>query len=305
MRILITGGAGYIGFSLVRALASRDDVRSIRVIDNLSRRNHALFVSGSHGKVPVEFRRVDLLDGQLLEQMVRDVDVVIHLAARATTPQSDLDHHVFDQVNNWGTSQLARTLSASPAHTVVYVSSFAVYGEHDEPVTEATTPAPASSYGVSKMAGEAHLRRLATSDRRVHVVRAGNVFGFNPAIRFDTVINAMCFDAWTERTVRIHGDGTQTRPFIAVDTLAETLAELVASDQGSGLWNLASHNASVLDLVSILQELVPRLEYMHLHRDMRMQRITMDVPSTLLAQLGVESAPLKDSMARLIKALEG
>lgn len=88
--------------------------------------------------------------------------------------------------------------------------------------------------------------------------------------------------------MRIHGDGMQTRPFINVDTLAEVLAALPGAALGSQTWNLATHNASILDIVEILQRLVPDLEYLHLHRDMRMQRIAMALPLALAAELAIE-----------------
>lgn len=304
MRPLITGGAGYVGFSLVRSLAKRDDVERITVIDNLARRNWALFVSGSHGPVPVDFRRIDILDGYSLDSAMDRVDTVFHLAAHASTPHADRDHHVFDQVNNWGTAQVARAIEKAPeVRDVVYASTFAVYGDSPDPITPDTAPMPSSSYGISKLAGEDHLRRL--KDRNVHIVRAGNVFGFNPAIRFDAVINALCFDAWTERTIRITGDGTQRRPFVHVDKLADALARLPGSDIDAGTYDLATHNASVDEIADILHEQVPDLDRIYMNRDIRMHNVVMELPSPLAARLDIEPTPLADQIASLIAALQG
>jgi len=305
VRFLITGGAGYVGFSLVRQLAQRSDVEHIRVVDNLARKNHALFVSGAHGDVPIDFRRVDILDGPSLRKAAENVDVVFHLAAHATTPQSDLDHHIFDQINNWGSGQVALAVEQSSAHTVVYLSSFAVYGSDAQAVDEATPPVPTSSYGIAKLAGEEQLQRLEELGRTVHIVRAGNVFGFNPAIRFDAVINAMCFDAWTERKIRIHGDGHQTRPFVEVSTLASALADLARSDAPSGVWNLATHNASIGAIADIVRDLVPDTETMHLHRDQRMQEVQMVLPCSMTEYVPLAQSSLYDALAKLIAALRG
>ncbi len=304
MRPLITGGAGYVGVSLVRALAKRDDVERITVVDNLARRNWALFVSGSHGPVPVDFRKVDILDGHSLDAAVAGADTVFHLAAHASTPHADRDHHVFDQVNNWGTAQVARCIEkATSVRDVVYLSTFAVYGDSPEPIRAETEAMPSSTYGISKLAGEEHLRRL--KDRNVHIVRAGNVFGFNPAIRFDAVINALCFDAWTERTIRLTGDGSQTRPFIHVTKLAEAIARLPGANIESGTYDLATHNASVDELADILNDLVPDLDRIYANRDVRMQNLVMDLPSPLATRLGIEPSPLADQIASLIAALQG
>lgn len=304
MRVLVTGGAGYVGFSLVRRLATTAEVEHVRVVDNLARGSHALFVSGSHGPVPVEFRKVDILDGYSLDAALEGVDTIFHLAAHATTPDSDAQIHIFDQVNNWGSAQVARSIEKhATVERVLYLSSFAIYGQHPEPVDEQTTPVPTSGYGISKLNGEAHMRRL--GDRTVYVVRAGNVFGFNPAIRFDSVVNALAFDAWTQRRVRISGDGSQTRPFIEVGALAETMVALALSGQPSGTFNVATHNAAVNEIADVLAALAPGLEQIHVNREIRMQDITMRLPVALSALLPVHGPPFADSIEALVAALRG
>ncbi len=207
-------------------------------------------------------------------------------------------------MNNWGTAQVARCIEkATSVRDVVYLSTFAVYGDSAEPIVADTAPMPSSTYGISKLAGEDHLRRL--KDRNVHIVRAGNVFGFNPAIRFDAVINALCFDAWTERMIRLTGDGSQTRPFINVTKLAGAIAELPGSAVEPGTHDLATHNASIDELADILQDLVPDLDRIYVNRDVRMQNLRMDLPSPLATKLGIQPSPLADQMASLIAALQG
>ena len=303
MRILITGGAGYVGFSLTRALASRSDIESITIIDNLSRRNYAFFVSGKHGEVPVDFRRIEMLDGYSLEGIMSNTDVVFHLAGYASTPQADTHHHVFDQVNNWGTAQLARSIEKSDTlRQIVYLSSFAVYGSSQDPITDSSEPAPSSTYGVSKLAGEAHLRRLDRDGRKVQILRAGNVYGFNPAIRFDAVVNAMSFDACTTGKVSIHGDGAQQRPFIDVSSLANILASLVGSDLGSGTWNVANHNASISEIANELFELIPQLEIIDTPR-IKPSTMHMGNPGAFSKLLGTPITPLSQELSLLVSSL--
>lgn len=305
MKVLVTGGAGYVGFSVVRALAHSPSVSLVRVYDNLARGSHALFVNGKHGPATVEFRRGDILDGYTLDEVLDDIDVVVHLAAHATTPQSDRDHHVFDQVNNWGTSQLTRSIEAHDnVKTLLYLSSFAVYGDSDEPFDEASPVAPNSAYGISKLAGEGHISRLADSHRAL-ILRAANVFGFNPAIRFDAAVNAMALAAWTERRIEIHGDGSQLRPFIDVDTLAAMIVRSIESDIDSGTYNLATHNASVNDIADVLATVVPNLERQTLHRDARMRRVSMALPTLLGDKLELAAPSFEASLSQLIATLAG
>src|SRR5262245_45995294 len=104
MNILVTGGAGYIGAELVYRLAQQEDVTSILVYDNLTRDNFNLFISHSHriNNSKVKFEMGDLLDSRKLRKVLKNIDVVYHLAARVDAPYSNVDSHVFEQVNNWG-----------------------------------------------------------------------------------------------------------------------------------------------------------------------------------------------------------
>ncbi len=106
MKLLVTGGAGYIGYSVVGALLSSDHFGEVTVLDNLSRREYALF-SGHRSNGAVEFVEADILDGRSLAKAVQGVDVVLHLAASVQVPLRDGEAHAFDQVNNWGSAQVA------------------------------------------------------------------------------------------------------------------------------------------------------------------------------------------------------
>jgi len=304
MHIVVTGGAGYVGFSLIRHLANRPDVAAITVLDNLSRRNYALFVSGNHGDVPVEFRQADILDGLSLDAAFAPADAVVHLAGHVSTPSDDATAHVYDQINNWGSAQVVRSVERSPSvRRVLYLSTFAVYGDQAEPFDEASVPLPTSAYGISKLAGEAHFNRL--GDRSVAVLRAGNVFGFNPAIRFDAVVNAMCFQAWTQRKMRIDGDGEQTRPFIDVETLAAAIGDAIFAEAVTGTWNVATSNASVNDIADLVADRVPGVDRMYVNRETRMRNVALALP-TRFAEFGAMTAPPLDvSIGQLIASLEG
>jgi UDP-glucose 4-epimerase len=112
MRILITGGAGYIGTELTYELSKRNEVSEIIIYDNLSRGNYNLFI-GQTKLNKVKFVQGDLLDTRKLKKNLKDVDVVIHLAAVVTTPFSDQNPHLFEQVNHWGTAELVYAIEES------------------------------------------------------------------------------------------------------------------------------------------------------------------------------------------------
>jgi len=195
MRILITGGAGYIGYSLVRQLL--EDVaglHSITIYDNLSRRNYSFFTEAKFDHKPVKLIQGDILDGRMLQQSLDGIDWVVHLAAKVTTPFADSDAHTFDQVNHWGSAQLAFAIEKSSVSRIINLSSISIYGDHPVPVDETTIPNPQSFYGRSKLDGEKQIKVL-ERNREVYTLRSGNIYGYNPSYRIDAVVNRLLFQA--------------------------------------------------------------------------------------------------------------
>jgi UDP-glucose 4-epimerase len=302
VRVLVTGGAGYVGYSVVGALLAADVVERVVVVDNLSRGEFALFRGGRGGE-RAEFVEADVLDGRSLARVVADVDAVIHLAAAVQSPTQDTEAHAFDQVNNWGTAQLAGVIEDSEVTTVLYLSSVTVYGTSDGLLTIESAPTPNTFYGVTKLRGEGHLTRLATDDRRVIVVRAGNVYGINAAVRFDTVVNRFLLDGRFKRRLKVLGSGEQIRSLIEVERLARALVAIVTSDTGSCTVNFVDHATSVLDVARLVCDLSPGIEVLHIDREMPMLDARVE-GSPLLVDLVGPADDLADDLARSWASLE-
>src|SRR5690606_32778242 len=215
MKVLVTGGAGYIGTELVNLLVSNDDVEKVIVYDNLSRLNYNLFLGlklHKHGKL--SFVKGELLDSRSLRKVLKDVDVVFHLAAKVTTPFAVSDSHGFEQVNHWGTAELVYAVEETPSvKRFIYVSSTGVYGSSEDAVDEQVQPNPKTFYAISKLRGEEHVRRL-MDKVDTHILRCGNVYGYSKSMRFDSVINKFAFEANFNKLVTVQGDGKQSRSFI-------------------------------------------------------------------------------------------
>lgn len=267
MRVLVTGGAGYIGVELVRALAARPDVDRVVVYDNLSHGRNGLFLGPAMGPRPVRFARGDILDSRALKRELDQADVVVHLAARVSTPFADGDPHGFEQVNHWGTAELSYLLEESRVQQVIYASSAAVYGASTEPLDTHARPDPRTWYGISKLRGEHMLGRL-NGRMRVHIVRCANVFGYGTCARFDAVINRFLRQAHFEGRVVVEGDGSQKRPFAPVSYVAAALSDLVGRPDRGALHNLVAYNLSVIDIVVALRELYPEVETLFVEQDM-------------------------------------
>ena len=285
MKILVTGGAGYIGTALVDALSRREEVSQVVVYDNLSRSNPNLFISEPMPSGRIRFIRGDILDTRLLARELEGVDLVYHLAAWVSTPFADADFHGLDQVNHWGCAELSYLLETHPVGRVVYLSSTSVYGASEESVTLETPPLPRTAYGISKFRGEQMLTRL-EGRVPVHIVRCANVYGYNKSMRFDAVINRFMFDAHYSGRLTIHGSGQQTRAFVHIESLVRCLLAAGLEGALSGVSNVVERRAAVEEIAREVADVYPGLELLYIQQDMRLRNLYVD-PDPRLANLEV------------------
>lgn len=295
MKVLITGGAGYVGYALVRQLMFAPEVSEIVIYDNLSRRNYAFFDHQKFSEKPVHFVNGDILDGRKLNHTLQGVSVVYHLAAKVTTPFADMDAHSYDQINHWGTAQVAYAAEQQGIQHLIYLSSASVYGDAEEAMNEEAIPNPKSYYGIAKLAGEEQVLRL-TNKMKVHVVRSGNVYGYNPTYRIDAVINRFIFEAHFEGRVSVQGSGEQQRSFIHVNKLATALRQLLNTEVEGGVYNLAEHNFSINDVLLSIKVLYPNLETININPNMPRRNISMVVPASLSQRLAMPQVNLLDEL---------
>lgn len=301
MKVLITGGAGYIGTELVAHLVANPEVEKVIIYDNLSRLNYNLFLGlrlRNHAKL--SFTKGELLDSRALRKMLRDIDVVYHLAAKVTTPFANTDAHVYEQINHWGTAELVYAIEESNVKRVIFTSSTGVYGSFVEAVDELAIPEPQSLYATSKLRGEEHIRRL-SNKISTYIMRCGNVYGYNKSMRFDAVINRFVFEANFSKMVTIQGDGKQSRAFIHVELVAKALANLIHSDLPSGTYNLVDRNIKIIDLLDVLKELIPGLEFIFINQHLRLHELHVKPNPMVNDVLGISrSRPLKDELEEFI-----
>jgi len=268
MKILVTGGAGYIGTELIGALARDSNISEIVVYDNLGRKSHNLFLGRRIADKPIRFIQADILDTRRLKKAVEGMDAIIHLAARVTTPFASDDPHAVEQVNHWGTAELSYILEQVDVGQVIYLSSTSVYGASDQAFSHTSRPNAKTWYGISKLRGERMLERLA-SRMRVLIIRCGNVYGYSRSMRFDAVINRFMFEAQFQRRIAIHGDGSQGRAFIHVDHAVASLMGMLHDDLPSGTYNLVNRNLTVQEIASAIASVHPgTLETLFVEQDM-------------------------------------
>lgn len=301
MKILVTGGAGYIGTELVESLASREEISEIIVLDNLSRNTYDSFLGEKKkGHDKIKFIEGDILDSRKVKKCLNGTHAVYHLAAKVTTPFANTDPHFYEQVNHWGTAEMVYALEESQVKKFIYTSSVGVYGSSKNFIDEKSTPNPKTFYGISKLRGEEHVRRL-EKKMDTYILRCGNVYGYSRSMRFDAVINRFVFETNFNHKISIHGSGKQYRPFMHIDVIRRILTDILFSNAPPGTYNVLDKNLQVMDIVEVLKELEPDLEFMFVnqHLDLRQLRVK---PETSLGNHVDMSNPrsLKEELAEFL-----
>jgi len=297
MKILITGGAGYIGTVLTKQLVQYPEVDKIIIYDNLSRKNSNLFL-GDRLVNPEKVELVvgDILDLRKLNKVLSGVDVVIHLAARVSTPFANVDADFHEQVNHWGTSELVSAVESSNVKKFIYTSSTSVYGGSEGVIEEHYNPDPKTFYGISKFRGEEHVRRLQKKTNAL-ILRCANVYGYSRSMRFDAVINRFMFDANFMNRIQIHGNGKQHRAFVHVNTLVKALIGCLLTEVPSGIYNVVDKNMQILDIVDVLKSIYPSLEFIFINQHLALRQMMVDPKSELRKYIEYENPlTLKDEL---------
>jgi UDP-glucose 4-epimerase len=254
---LITGGAGFIGSSLARALVTRGD--RVRVIDN--------FFSGKRENLADISEDVDLIEGDIrdeaaLTRALGGIELVFHQAAIPSVPRSLADPIGNHDANATGTLKLLHAAKRAGVRRVVYAASSSAYGDTPTlPKVETMRPMPLSPYAVAKLAGEHYCQVFAGAYGLETVcLRYFNVFGphQDPKSEYAAVIPRFVTAALGQQGVTIYGDGTQSRDFCFIDNTVEAnLAAGSAPGASGGVFNVACGAAINLnDVVKLVGEIV-------------------------------------------------
>jgi UDP-glucose 4-epimerase len=281
MKVLLTGGAGYVGYSVIEELAKEDSVDEVVIYDNFARSNFSLLLSAPTSiRRKVTVRVDDILNSRGLSDAMLDVDCVCHLAALAHSPYSDHMPHAFDQINHWGTAEVVYAAEDAGVSKLVYLSSGAIYGFGGGAFSARSPVMPVTSYGASKLAGERHLDRV-VNKVDVVILRAGTVFGLNPMARFDTFVNRFVLDAALGRPIQVHGSGDQRRPLIHVRALARQIRASITGQIEVGKYNAVQENVSVNDVVKAVRKTCARAEVIYINQQQRMRDLALEKEAKL------------------------
>ncbi len=252
MNFLITGAAGFLGSSLANHLAREG--HQVRGLDDLSTGDPQALAPDVH------FTRGDVLDRPKLWTLLQEVDVVYHLAARVSVPESVLYPRDYNHVNVGGTVALMEAIRDVGVRRVVLASSGAVYGNQaDQPLKETFTPNPRSPYAVSKLAAEYYVRTIGGLWGIETVsLRIFNAYGPGQHLppSHPPVVPHYLKQALRGGTLVAHGDGTQTRDFVFVDDVVSALVAAATAPNINGLViNIGSgRETSIRELIKAVLE---------------------------------------------------
>jgi UDP-glucose 4-epimerase len=248
-RVLVTGGAGFIGSNLVRALLERGD--DVRVLDNFSTGNRA-----NLARLDVEIIEGELRSYERVHNAVRGRELVYHLGALGSVPRSVQDPLTSSAVNVEGTLNVLLAARDEGVRRVVFSSSTSVYGStRDLPTTEETAPDPISPYGVAKLAAE----RYCVSFSRVYesfesvVLRYFNVFGprQSPFSQYAAAIPLFVKAIAEGEPITVFGDGEQSRDFTYVGNIVDATLRAGDTEGTSGeIFNIAAGAPATLNHVA-------------------------------------------------------
>ncbi len=250
MNFLITGAAGFLGSSLANHLAREG--HQVRGLDDLSAGNPQTLAPDVH------FTRGDVSDRPKLWTLLQDVDVVYHLAARVSVPESVLYPREYNAVNVGGTVSLMEAMRDVGVRRVVLASSGAVYGDlGEQPIKESDHPDPRSPYAVSKLAAEYYVKTIGGLwGMETVALRIFNAYGpgQNLPPSHPPVVPHFLRQAQRGGTLVVHADGNQTRDYVYVDDVVSGLVAAATAPGVDGMViNIGSGTeTSIHELVEIV-----------------------------------------------------
>jgi nucleoside-diphosphate-sugar epimerase len=256
-RVLVIGGAGYIGSALLPKLL--DNGYKVRLLDMLLYGTEPIKAFAGHPNlelVQADFRQVDKI-----VEATRDVDTVVHLGAIVGDPACALDETLTVEVNVMATRMVAEVAKGMGVRHFVFASTCSVYGKSDVELDERSALHPVSLYARSKIASERVLAGMANDHFITTVLRFSTIYGLSGRTRFDLVVNLLTAKAISDGKITVI-DGDQWRPFLHVDDAALSIAKVLEAAPAvvaNEVFNVGSdsQNYTIEQVGEMVNEAVP------------------------------------------------
>lgn len=290
MRVLVTGGAGYIGSVMLRLLLERG--YDVVCLDRLFFGMDPLKDIADRIKIvkgDVRWFDPSILDG---------VDAVFDLAALSNDPAGELDPEKTMDINFRGRARVARLAKDRGVSRYVLASSCSVYGFQDGVISEASPINPLTTYAKANSLAETEALKLADRDFTVTILRQATVYGFSHRMRFDLAINGMVLGFHKNGRIPIMRDGKQWRPFVHVKDTSNAFIRVLESEEElvkSQIFNVGSNaqNVQIFELAKTVAEAigVPFQYDWYGSQDNRSYRVSFDKISKVLGYAASHTIP--------------
>lgn len=289
MRVLITGGAGYIGSGLAPLLLGAG--HTVRVLDRLVYGGESLL--GVWANPNFEFVHGDVRDAEMRKEAIADCDAVVHLAAVVGDPACAREPELARAVNLEASLALIEESRRAGVQRFVFASTCSNYGKMSDPtsfVNEDSELRPVSLYAETKVAVEKTLLEGGSDEKWVPTpLRFATVFGASPRMRFDLTVNEFTMEMITKKHLVVFGEQFW-RPYVHVFDAARGIALVLSSPRekvGGRVFNVGStdQNLQKQQIVELIRPLVPdaKVEFVHKVEDPRDYRVSFD---RILNELG-------------------
>jgi UDP-glucose 4-epimerase len=265
MKILVTGGAGFIGKYIVKSLLKNNTVTIYDNLESSSKKSIEPLISSG-----ASFIKGDILDFELLKKSSVEHDIVIHLAAKSDVVESTLHPEITENVNVNGTKNVLKCCIENKIKKIIFASSAAVYGNSVKiPINEKTKIEPISPYGKSKLSAETILKKICEENNLKYIIfRMFNVYGKGQNENFSGVITKFLRNIANDKPIIIYGDGKQTRDFVSIYDVVKAF-EIAVNSERTGTYNIIASGEyiSINELSKILSStLNKKLKIKHVEK---------------------------------------
>jgi nucleoside-diphosphate-sugar epimerase len=262
MKVLVSGNRGYIGSVLVKKLLDKN----YKVVG---------FDSGFFEKCLIKSKkdpRYKTIKKDIRKISSKDlvgVDAIIHLSALSNDPMGEIDKKLTEDINFKASVRLAKLAKKTGVKRFIFSSSCSVYGiAKNGIVSEKSKVNPLTAYAISKVKTEKELKKLASKDFFVGLLRNSTVYGFSPCFRNDLVVNNLVTTALAFSQIRIMSDGTPWRPLIDVRDLSDIFIEFLETTNkeiNGKVLNIGfkENNFQVKDLIDVIKKQLPKCEVIY------------------------------------------
>lgn len=289
MKILVTGGCGYIGSKMIREIPKVYPNATIRIVDNFFREKHNSLWDLPEAEY--EFFEYDIRNKDQMMKATKDVDVIYDFAGITNAPISFEREELTKDVNLNGVINLINAFVENGCKKYVYASTASVYGPTKDVVNETSQCNPASPYGKYKLLAEQHLIKSSKEkDLDITALRLGTVYGWSVGMRFDTVIDRFCYLASIGAPLTVHIPALkEKRPYIHIEDVIRAFFFATNNKNTKGeVYNTVGQNSGIQEVLDAIKKIKPDVKTV-LTENPTLNQLSYVLDSSKIIKLGFET----------------